>query len=372
MSNLNAVFVTLPVVAKTLPPSIKSSLAPVKGVVRQVRRIPSTIKEAVQIAKTLPLVMTLPYLSLNYAYDLKRFLSWSAVGGRSVNQANLRAQITMDYHRIEKGLALREPRLGFGAQVIERLIANLHKYQAQYGLDEIGQVSINALSAYYKFHLDRGMNYEPIQQAIATLRAASSKDGNCSIQGGTLEITREQIHQVGKLDLKPFFDSRYSIRQFSSEDVDLSLIQKAVVMAQKTPSVCNRQSAKVYVFSREEDKQKVLSYQNGNRGFGEQINKVLIVTSDLQHFMTAGERNQCWVDGGMFAMSLVYALHSLGLGSCCLNWSVQHHTDRELRQVAGIPDSEVVMMMIGVGHLPEKLAVAQSPRKDLAEVLVIK
>jgi nitroreductase len=372
MSNLNAAFVTLPVVARALPPSIKSSLAPVKSVVRQVRRIPSAVREAVQIANTLPVVTTLPYLSLNYAYDLKRFLDWSAVGGRSVNQANLQAQITMDYHRLEKGLALREPRLGFGTQVIERLIANLYKYQTQYGLDDIGQVAINTLSAYYKFHLDQGMNYEYIQQAIATLRATSSKDENCSLQGGIIEIKKEEICQAGKLDLKSFFDSRYSIRQFSSEDVDLSLIQQAVVMAQKTPSVCNRQSAKVYVFSREEDKQKVLSYQNGNRGFGEQINKVLIVTSDLQHFMTAGERNQCWVDGGMFAMSLVYALHSLGLGSCCLNWSVQYCTDRELRQVAGIPESEVVMMMIGVGHLPEKLTVAQSPRKSLAEVLVIK
>jgi len=372
MSNLSAILVTLSIGSKTLSPDNGKGSSLIGSMIKGVKSIPSTFKDAVRIAKTLPIVMALPYLSFNYAYDLKRFLDWSAVRSRSVSQVNLRAQITMDYHRIEKGLALKEPRLGFGIQVIERLISNLYEYQVKYGLDEVGQIAINTLSAYCKFHLEQGVNCEQIQQAIATLRTTSSSNGNCSIQGGTVEITKEEIHQAGKLDLKAFFESRYSVRQFSSEDVDLNLIQEAVVMAQKTPSVCNRQSAKVYVFSREEDKQKVLSYQNGNRGFGEQINKVLIITSDLQHFTTAGERNQCWIDGGMFSMSLVYALHSLGLGSCCLNWSVQHYVDRELRRVAGIPDSEAVMMMIGVGHLPEKLKVAQSPRKDLSEVLVIK
>jgi nitroreductase len=171
---------------------------------------------------------------------------------------------------------------------------------------------------------------------------------------------------------KPFFERRYSIRQFAPDDVDMCLIEKAVVMAQKTPSVCNRQSAKVYVFSQQEDKQKVLSYQNGNRGFGDQASKVLIVTSDLQHFMSVGERNQCWIDGGMFSMSLVYALHSLGLGTCCLNWSVESQVDQALREAVGIPESEAVMMMLAVGHLPDKLKVAQSPRKNIKDVMVVK
>ncbi|EAZ90593.1 nitroreductase family protein [Crocosphaera chwakensis] len=143
-------------------------------------------------------------------------------------------------------------------------------------------------------------------------------------------------------------------------------------MAQKTPSVCNRQSSKVYVFSRDEDKQKILSYQNGNRGFGEQASKVLIVTSNMEHFTSIGERNQCWIDGGMYAMSLVYALHSLGLGTCCLNWSVECRVDKQLREVAEISDSEAVIMMIAVGHLTDELKVAQSPRKKIEDVLIIK
>ncbi|NES66883.1 MAG: nitroreductase, partial [Okeania sp. SIO2D1] len=113
------------------------------------------------------------------------------------------------------------------------------------------------------------------------------------------------------------------------------------------------------------------SCQNGNRGFGEQASKVLIVTSNLEHFASIGERYQGWIDGGMFSMSLVYGLHSLGLGICCLNWSFKKKQDRQLKIIAGIPDSDLVIMMIAVGHLPEEFKVAQSPRKPLKEVLII-
>jgi hypothetical protein len=73
----------------------------------------------------------------------------------------------------------------------------------------------------------------------------------------------------------------------------------------------------------------------------------------------------------MFAMSLIYALHSLGLGTCCLNWSVEQDADLRLRSVAQIAPSENVIMLLAVGHLPDELAVACSPRKDLSDVLRI-
>ena len=145
---------------------------------------------------------------------------------------------------------------------------------------------------------------------------------------------------------------------------------KAVRMARKTPSVCNRQSWKVYAYSDPVLLEKVVECQKGNSGFGDQIKAILVVTSNTETFFSIGERNQCWIDGGMFSMSLVYSLHSLGLGSICLNWSVEKATDENLHQVASIPDSEAVIMMIGIGFLPKTLRVAQSHRKPLEELLI--
>jgi nitroreductase len=125
------------------------------------------------------------------------------------------------------------------------------------------------------------------------------------------------------------------------------------------------------VYSDPESKAAVLRHQNGNRGFGDQAAYVLIVTTDIQSFTSVGERNQAWIDGGMFAMSLIWALHSLGLGTCCLNFCVEKETDTALRASAGIPDAQAVIMMLAVGALPAEFAVAQSPRKRLEEMIVL-
>jgi nitroreductase len=41
----------------------------------------------------------------------------------------------------------------------------------------------------------------------------------------------------------------------------------------------------------------------------------------------------------------------------------------QLRKLIRLPESEVVIMIIAVGHIPEKLMVARSARKPLEEVL---
>lgn len=308
----------------------------------------------------------------NYVYDIKRFLQSSSIGQRVNTKAKFEALITIEYHRIEKGLALKNPRVGFAPDLVRELLSKLHQYQKKYGLDETGQIALNVLFAYYEFNLEHGFKDEKLAKGLIELKAKIPKSENLISKGGTVKLSKQEILAASKLDLQTFFQSRYSIRQFSPDQVDMSLIETAVNMAQKTPSVCNRQSSKVYVFSSNEDKRKVLSYQNGNRGFGDQASKVLIVTSDLGHFFSIAERNQCWIDGGMFAMSLVYALHSLGLGTCCLNWCVEFQIDQALKKAVGISDYNSIIMMIVVGHLPEELSVAQSARKNLNEVLITK
>ena len=167
-------------------------------------------------------------------------------------------------------------------------------------------------------------------------------------------------------------DAMRGVSGFEGRRNLVELIERAVRMAQRTPSVCNRQPWKAYAFTDPEQRKNLLSFQNGNRGFGDGAAQLLVVTSDLQHFTSVGERYQGWIDGGLFAMSLVHALHALGLGACMLNWSVTRETDAAMRAAAGIPDSELVIMMVAVGHLPERLRVAFSARKPLSDVLVVR
>lgn len=312
------------------------------------------------------------HLLANGHYDVARYARHSGIWGGSDRQIVLRALITMNYHRLEKGLALAAPRPGFGRQPTQELQRDLSEYVQEFGVDDTVRVALDALRAYLDFHDAAGAPNDDLRQFVDELAMSVSvaEATEEERRGGVRPTTREDILSAGKLDLREFFRHRYSIRHFSAEPVDLALIEDAVRMAQKTPSVCNRQSSKVHVYTTAPERSRVLAHQNGNRGFGEQIDKLLLVTTELGNFVSIGERNQCWVDGGMFAASLVYALHSLGLGTCCLNCSNDMQTDQSLRAAAGIPPSEAIIMMIAVGHLPDRLNVAQSPRKRIDEVLV--
>lgn len=309
-------------------------------------------------------------LLANFSYDLERFLRHASPFRELVNRTQKRSYIMMLSHGVEKGLALPEPRPGFGYERVDDLKLQIDQYRAEWGIDETLRSALSALDAYVRFNQAHSIDSSALQNWLNLQCAATRKgDTRLSGAGGVRSIKCHEIQSYSKIDLRGFFDSRFSIRQFAPQPIANELIEEAVHMAQKTPSVCNRQSARVHVFENELDRQRLLECQQGNRGFGHQAARILVVTSDLGSFLSVGERNQCWIDGGMFAMSLIYALHSLGLGTCCLNWSVEQESDLRLRKVARISESENVIMLIAVGHLPDELEVAYSQRLPLDEVL---
>jgi hypothetical protein len=118
-----------------------------------------------------------------------------------------------------------------------------------------------------------------------------------------------------------------------------------------------------------ETRAKVLALQNGNRGFGHTAGCVIIVTSDLRTFSNSFERNQCWVDGGIFAMMLSLGFHDQGLGVCMLNWSADMDRDQDLRNTFPIPDHEAIITFMVVGPIPDHITVARSARIDTGDVL---
>lgn len=309
-------------------------------------------------------------LHQNYAYDRQRFGKYSSADSGLNRQIQLQSWVVADYHKIEKALSLRSPRPGFGVVVVSRLVDNLEHYINDYEIDEFCVTAINVLIEYINFNARNGLDSFDLSQKVNGFSSLLEYERYNTGQGGTTQINRNEILRQSCLDLEGFFKSRHSIRQFSDEPVPRELVEKSILLARKTPSVCNRQSWKVYAFSDAQLLEKVVECQKGNGGFGDQIKTILVVTSNTETFFSIGERNQCWVDGGMFSMSLVYALHSLGLGSICLNWSVEKAADEDLHRIALIPESEAVIMLIGIGFLPEKLSVAQSYRKPVEEILI--
>lgn len=300
-----------------------------------------------------------------YQYDMRFYKSHSGLLSQT-NKGVVEAEIIKAYHRIEKGLALASPRPGFGVDAVELVLERTQYYVDHFGPNVTTQRAVNTLREYVQFNQ---AHHCDVSWLVPRLNRLAEKCIGVDSAGGTRRVTRDQITRAIDIDYAAFVNQRYSIRQFTPEPVSDDAIAHAVTLAKKSPSVCNRESGCVFVASSSAQKRALLSLQNGNRGFGEQADRILVITSRLDTFLTVGERYQCWIDGGLFAMSLIYALHAQGVGSCCLNWSVEPDADTAIRQVAGIPQDHAVIMLLAIGHIPSDLLIAQSPRRPLEDVL---
>ncbi len=299
----------------------------------------------------------------NYGYDARRFLQASTAGRSSDDPERLAAHIAMDYHRLEKGMALPSPRHGFGRDVVVRLMRSVERYESRYGAAEVTAFARGALHGYRAFNA--GKLAPDLERALDGFL----KDGAVHDRGGVAVLTAQSLFPFDSQAARQFLCSRRSARQFDGRAIPDDVLREAVKIAQHAPSVCNRQSARIFASNRRDKMDAMLGLQNGNRGFGDRLGAVIVVASDMRAFTSMGERNQCWVDGGIFAMSMALALHSLHVGACMLNWSVEPGRDRALRRLLGIGDHYAIITMMGAGYVPEELSVAASPRRCTDEII---
>lgn len=288
-----------------------------------------------------------------FLLDARRYWSLSTPSANSalaqLDARHLECQVTKDYHRIEKGLALASPKRPFGADAHARLQTAIPEERAPLLKDEaFATHAATAVDALNRWN-DCGEIDDLVSPTAATLP--------------TFDIDEE--------NLTAFFESRRSVRAFDpTKFVNPSTVMKAVRLAGNSPSVCNRQAWKAHLFTGKEDVARIMRHQSGNRGFGPDAAGVIIVTANIELFSGSGERNQRWVDGGLFAMSLVYALHGLGVATCMLNWSKGNKPSDALRAEAGLKKSEDIVVLIAVGYPIEDHRVARSPRRSLAETFI--
>lgn len=299
----------------------------------------------------------------NFFYDARRFYVNSSSGLSDMAIPQLQGRMFAKAHSIEKGLSMPEVRSFFGEAALKELVRCMRAYDRAGGDREHAayRKGTACLRAYLDFHAARGAAL-PDRFAFISAFASEAASGD----GGVIACDAATMRAAARGDFRSLALSRHSIRQFADRPVAPALIAEAVALAQHAPSVCNRQGASAYLITDPSLMRMALEIQGGNRGFGQEIRALLVVVCDLAVFRDAKERYQGWIDGGMFSMMLLQGLHYLGLGACPLNWSADAGKDRKLRRLLGIPDTELVIMLIGAGHLRDEFVVARSPRRAAA------
>jgi nitroreductase len=303
----------------------------------------------------------------NFEYDHARFVAHSSAVRRNHAPEAILADVISVAHSLEKGLALASPRSGFGSEKVAYLLETLPLLENA-GCSGLGvKNGRGVLECYVEFHDQRGL---PRPENLETELRRFVKDGSKhEAVGGLTTLQRAQIADATNFDYDRFVRTRYSIRDFTGEPIAPEIVRRAVSQSIKSPRTRNREMRRVYTAYDPEVRKYLLSFQNGNRPFGEKAGAILVIATDMRQFDMIGERNQGWIDGGLFAMSLVYAFHAAGLGTCMLNWSASSAEDRRMREAFSIPDYDAVITMLAVGHLPESFNVAASPSPSADELM---
>lgn len=282
------------------------------------------------------------------------------------NYEQYEAVITRWYHTIEKGLSYSAYRAGFGKDNIEKLISLMEQYQREYDTDaDFYRTALSCLQEYVKKNKEHGViNYELTERI-------NSLSGNSNERGGVIRVEKPDINKIKQFNYAEIMKNRHSIREFSEEPVDLELLKNAILLAQYTPSACNRQGWKTRIVADRDKVLEVLQYQTGSRGFREQIDKLLLVTCDIRYFNQKREIFQPFIDGGMYAESLINALFYEGIGSVPLSASLTSKNEKSVRNLLGLKPSEVLILFIGVGNYPDSCLTPRSERKQEIDIEVI-
>jgi nitroreductase len=297
----------------------------------------------------------------SFKYDYQRYLEFSENISK-LSKDNLLGLIIRQYHVIEKGLTMPEPRLGFGRVVLKGLINNCILYSTKFeATNEQVHHAIEVVNEYMQLH--NSTNYKISEDILSDFERLISLHP-VKKAANQLGYTRNSYFEKVKSEFYQFSFSRHSVRNFSTQEVPIEKINSALKIAQNAPSACNRQPWRVKIFSDKDIINKILEIQGGNRGFGHLTNKLLLITCKTSYYAGSNERNAAYVDGGIYVMNLLYALHYNEIAGCILNASFNIDRDLKMRTLVNLEDSEVFVAIIVIGIPPESFKVAFSPRLD--------
>lgn len=294
-------------------------------------------------------------------YWLKRSVKYSMLYRGEEYLAN---RLLIMGHSVEKGITMPNRRYGFGYGVVRLLISLCKEYQAMYGAEKDAfQIALDDLREYLQIHKE--VNFElpkDIEGGITQLLAfKTGPNVDCN------SVTNEEFFAY--TDFASFAHSRHTCRWFSDEEISDETIKSVIALANTAPSACNRQSVRVKCVSGEK-KNEILGMQNGNRGFGDHINKLLVVTF-LQPAWEYDIQSAGYLDAGIYTMNILYALHYHKLCACTLNAHFEVKNISKVQQILNLSPWEVPTVFIGVGKPLEKMMIAKSERIGVDKIFEI-
>ena len=314
-----------------------------------------------------------------FKISIKEFVRGSKLSGDAF-EAFYKNGMLVEAHSVEKGLGLKNTAPGHSAKPVTNLINKMFGYiNRGYGLEDFAfKETYRVISAYIeyqkKYDTSKFASFSDIERKFNVLTQQLSPGLVMEIQkdlkGGSHIVPLHELLHGKDFDLKSFLQSRHSIRMYKNVPLKLVDVEKAVEIANLSPSACNRQPSKVYFTSEREIVFRVDELITGSSGFKGETPNYIIVTTDRACFMNE-EQYQWYINGGLYLSYLTIALHSLGIGSCIMQWKAFYKTENELKRLMGISAHEAIIAIVGCGYYQGDTKCIYAQRKAVGDTLHI-
>ena len=297
----------------------------------------------------------------------KRLCRYNASCRTDKDMKKMQYTLLRENHIIEKGMSMRNTRRGFGQAKVAALIERLHKYNNRYGAVDAAFLAypLSTIKAYIAYQHHDGVEIPDIEQSFQQLCEEIGVTAETLTMSAGITIHKaEDLQRQATADFANLLYGRHSIRYFKDEQPSQELLEKALTLAARTPSACNRQAWHTHIYFGETAHQ-LLRQQGGCNGFCDDIPCCIVVTADMKGFLKH-EPFQCYVDGGLYAQNLINALHYVGLGSIPLSCGFMSDQLLEMQKEFNIPKNEVMIVIIGTGIMLDEMKIAISTRKPIS------
>ena len=278
------------------------------------------------------------------------------------------AMLRRGIHRLEKGLLMRPRRNVFALDYIvetfdcyEKLLANSGDCSTAEGelawAHDVLEAYCNATGDHPKINAVRNR----FQQLSPPVRRCAN---SCVPYSRDLTVPPPVSYDA----LMELAIRRRSVRWFEQRSVPRELIEKAVAVAAQSPSACNRQPFVFRIFDEPELAHRVGAIPAGTAGFSHNFPAVVVVVGRLRAYFSERDRHVIYIDASLASMSLVFALETLGLSSCCINWPDIEDREQEMEKTLNLEPDERPIMLIAVGFPDPQGLVAYSQKKPTAQL----
>lgn len=286
------------------------------------------------------------------------------------NPLTIKYVLRRNTHRLEKGLLMRPRRPVFALAYIEQTFEayNLARTDPSPHPGIVRREELEWCSAVLTQYFEVTGSHPLIDRLREKFDPMEATQADRAPVAAPYLRDLEAPAEVAFDDLLQLARRRRSVRWFQPKPVPRELIDQAIEVAALSPSACNRQPFEFRIFDDPELVPKIASIPMGTSGFSHNFPAVAVVIGKLSAFFSERDRHVIYIDASLSVMALAFALETLGLSSCCINWPDIQIKERAMAKAIGLEADERVIMLMAFGYPDPGGMVAYSQKKPIDEL----